>query len=365
LVKNIAKAQETPATETTVHKKAAKTISDTALVALKPAAEISTSSIPIAEQAILTKVASPSEISTASDTSGVGVPAVAKPSTGLSLPAVENQVRKVIASGTKTSVTENSTAALDGSDSAAPLKTDASSQKIPVVATPDRSEGDTKQQAMREPGVVLPLHAAGIVTTAAVSGDSFEGSAVIKQAVGDAGFHSAGLPIVSREQEGTGVATQSVDGAPRMLSSTPTSLEVGIQNGTHGWLKVRAEMTDGGAVNASVSATSFAGQEMLHRELPALTAYLQEEKVLVNAVIVHSTPAAGTDARSSSGMESAGGQTPQRSNEGEQQHQGLRKTTLNGSDETVSYGRWHGVDEDGSLPLAAYVNGGTWLSVRA
>jgi hypothetical protein len=31
----------------------------------------------------------------------------------------------------------------------------------------------------------------------------------------------------------------------------------------------------------------------------------------------------------------------------------------------MSYGRWHGVDEDGSLPLAAYVNGGTWLSVRA
>jgi hypothetical protein len=363
-LKNIAKAQEKPATEIIVQKKIGRTVSDTT-VALKPAVEISTSnSIPVAEQAIVTKTASPGEISKASDTSGVLVSAVTMPSAGLPLPAVDNQVRKVIPSGTKSSVPENSTAALEGSDSDAPLKTDASSQKIPVVATPDRSEGDTKQQAVRESGVV-PLHPAGIATTAVVSGGSFGGSAVIKQAVGDAGFHSAGSPTGFREQEGAGVAAQSVDGAPRMLSSTPTSLEVGIQNGTHGWLKVRAEMTDGGAVNASVSATSSVGQEMLHRELPALTAYLQEEKVTVNAVIVHSTPAAGTDARSSSGMGSASGQTPQRSNEGEQQHQSIRKTTLNGIGETVSYGRWHGVDEDGSLPLAAYVNGGTWLSVRA
>jgi hypothetical protein len=150
-----------------------------------------------------------------------------------------------------------------------------------------------------------------------------------------------------------------------MLAATPTSLEVGIQNGTHGWLKVRAEMTDGGVVNASVSAASSAGQEMLHRELPALTAYLQEEKVAVNAVIVHAPSAAGMDARSSSGTDGAGGQTPQRSNEGEQQHQSLRKTTLNVSEETIPYRSLHGVDEDGSLPLAAYVNGGSWLSVRA
>jgi hypothetical protein len=118
-------------------------------------------------------------------------------------------------------------------------------------------------------------------------------------------------------------------------------------------------------VNASVSAASSAGQEMLHRELPALTAYLQEEKVAVNAISVHASLAGGTDARGSSGTESTGGQTPQRSNEGEQQHQSLRKTTLNGPDETTTYGSLQGVVEDGSLPLAAYVNGGSWLSVRA
>ena len=150
-----------------------------------------------------------------------------------------------------------------------------------------------------------------------------------------------------------------------MLSATPTSLEVGIQNGTQGWLRVRAEMTDGGVVNASVSTTSPAGQEMLHRELPALNAYLQEEKVAVNAVIIHAPSAAGADARSSSGTDGAGGQTPQRSDEGGGQDQNLRKAALNGSDETLTYHSPFGADEDGSLPLAAYANGGNWLSVRA
>ena len=128
-----------------------------------------------------------------------------------------------------------------------------------------------------------------------------------------------------------------------MLTATPTSLEVGIQNGTHGWLKVRAEMADGGVVNASVSAASSAGQEMLHRELPALTAYLQEEKVAVNAVIVHAPLAAEMTARNSTGMADAGGQEPQRSDGGKGERQNPAEPGVNGpgvheSDEMKTYG---------------------------
>ena len=85
----------------------------------------------------------------------------------------------------------------------------------------------------------------------------------------------------------------------------------------------------------------------------------------MNAVVVHAPSAAGAEARSSSGMDGAGGQTPQRNNEGEEQHQNVGKAALSGSDETVTYRSLHGVDEDGSLPLAAYASGGSWLSVRA
>jgi len=151
-----------------------------------------------------------------------------------------------------------------------------------------------------------------------------------------------------------------------MLLATPTELEVGIQDGTHGWLKVRAEMAEGrGVVNASVSAASSAGQEMLHRELPALTAYLLEEKVSVNAVIVHGPSAIAAESRRAAGMDGAGGQTPQRNNEGEEQQQNVRKTTLIGTGEAAAYRSLHGVDQDGSIPLAAYASGGSWLSVRA
>jgi hypothetical protein len=150
-----------------------------------------------------------------------------------------------------------------------------------------------------------------------------------------------------------------------MLTATPTALEVGIQNGTHGWLRVRAEMADGGVVNASVSAASSAGQEMLHRELPALTAYLQGEKVAVNAIVVHTPLAAGNDPRSSIGMDGAGGQTQQRGDEGGEQQQHVGKQALDGSDGTRTYQSLHGVDEDGPSSLVTYASGGSWLSVRA
>lgn len=87
-----------------------------------------------------------------------------------------------------------------------------------------------------------------------------------------------------------------------MLATTTKTLEVGVVNGPNGWLKIRAEM-DEGVVTASLSARSIAGQEMLHRELPSLTTYLQEERVSVHAVVVEraaassvmtSEPRAGT-----------------------------------------------------------------------
>jgi hypothetical protein len=356
--KKTAKTQESSATQKTVQKTVGKIV-DAIAVEPKPVIGVLTeSAIPVVGQVAPT-VALQDEISKATAAFSDAVSSVTKPSTGISPIAVDGQVHKEIASGAKASVTDTAMMVIAGSDPVASPKTDMSQEKMPAVAIPRGNDGENKPQTARESGTAL-LHSVGIVPTAVVSGNTPE-LAATKLPVGDAGAHTAGLSAGSREQDGAGVGAQSMDGAPRTLASTPTSLEVGIQNGTHGWLKVRAEMTDGGVVNASVSAASPAGQEMLHRELPALTAYLQEEKVAVNSVIVH----AGTDARSSSGTDGAGGQTPQRSNGGEEQHQNLKKATVNGSGETTTYRSLHGVDEDGSLPLAAYASGGSWLSVRA
>jgi hypothetical protein len=154
-----------------------------------------------------------------------------------------------------------------------------------------------------------------------------------------------------------------------MVSATPTSLEVGVANGNHGWLKIRAELTDGGAVNASVSAASSAGQEMLHRELPSLTAYLQSERLGVNTVVVHAT-AATTEAKDFSGAMSGDqhGPTQQGSSQSGDARQGLTATASDLVDEPVSFTGLEGADA-GALSSAMYGEGGSggggWLSVRA
>jgi hypothetical protein len=361
--KKTAKTQERAATPKIVQKTIGNGVN---AIAVEPKAAMGSSAesaIPVAVQAAAPTVALQAETSKTTDVFSKTVSAVTKPSTGVS-PTVDVQIRKEAAPGSKPSVTGIEMTVTAGSDPVAAPKAGVSQEKIAAVTVLGGSEGENKPQTAPASGAAL-LHSVGIVPTSVVAGNITGEVAATKPLPGDAGAHTAVLPTGSSEQGGSSVVAPSMDGAPRMLTATPTSLEVGIQNGTQGWLKVRAEMTDGGVVNASVSAATSAGQEMLHRELPGLTAYLQEEKVAVNAVIVHAPSAAGADARSSSGTDGAGGQTPQRSNEGEQQHQSLRKTTLNGSEETMTYRNLHGVDEDGSLPLAAYANGGSWLSVRA
>jgi hypothetical protein len=81
-------------------------------------------------------------------------------------------------------------------------------------------------------------------------------------------------------------ATESLGVVPpalghTMLNASPTMLEVGVPGGSHGWLKIRAEIGEGGSVQASLSATTPAGRETLHRELPEMTAFLASEQLSV------------------------------------------------------------------------------------
>ena len=361
--KKTAKTQESAATPKMMQKPNGNATSTTGVEQKAVVGSSAETAIPVAMQTAGPTVALQAETSRTTELLSNAVAAVTKPSTGVSSPTGVAQVHKEAARGAKANVTDTEIAVTAGIDPVASPKAGASLEKIAAGTVLGGREGENKPQTAPASGAAS-LHTVGIVPTSVVGGNT-AGEVAATKPPGDTGGHAAVLPTVSREPGESGVVAASIDGAPRMLTATPTSLEVGIQSGTHGWLKVRAEMTDGGVVNASVSAASSAGQEMLHRELPGLTAYLQQEKVAVNAVVVHGSSAAGADARSSSGTDSAGGQTPQRSSEGEQQHQSLGKATLNSSEETMAYGSLHGVDEDGSLPLAAYANGGTWLSVRA
>ena len=106
---------------------------------------------------------------------------------------------------------------------------------------------------------------------------------------------------------------------------------------------------------------------MLHRELPALTAYLQQEKVAVNTVVIHTPTAASAEFRGS-GTETNGGgnnQAQQSSDEKGQQQQNIGKMGSDRVDETTGQLSWDGTGEDATLSPVTYAGGGSWLSVRA
>jgi hypothetical protein len=305
-----------------------------------------------------------------SDKSGAGAgsaPVAASLSFGvtpLSTPS-DDSSNKNLVHGVKISVSDRDTPVTAPGDPSAPAKPDAKAETLQAIAANAGGDSDTKTRLSGE-SPVATIHAppAGADPTADVATAVVSG--LTKLPGGGGSASTASFSNGLREQDGSGSVARSTEPMPRTLSATPTALEVGIPDGTHGWLKVRAEITDGGVVNASVSAASPASQEMLHRELPSLTAYLQSEKVAVNTVVVHPTVSSGAESRGTRvGAESGGSeQTPRQSNEGTQQ-QGSVRTAAEVAEDVTSYQGLHGVDEDGMLPLATYGSGGSWLSVRA
>ncbi|HTH52945.1 MAG TPA: hypothetical protein VL495_03275 [Edaphobacter sp.] len=152
---------------------------------------------------------------------------------------------------------------------------------------------------------------------------------------------------------------------PASIAATPTSLEVGVSGGTHGWLKVRAELAGDGLVHASVSASSQGGTEMLRRELPALTSYLHQEQVGVSSVAVHAPSSTMNLSDMSSGggphREAGGsGADSQRGGAGQESASALDRTEES-FQRTIPENR----DEAGWSSSIGYAGAGGWLSVRA
>jgi hypothetical protein len=333
----------------------------------KLSVESSTASvIPVTGQAVTTSAAPLSEIDKTTVEMSGPISAVPKMPTGVSAAAVDGSVREESTHGIKPSVADRQTPVASGDEQGEIEKHAAGPEKMAAVTILQLRNGEDKMQNAIEPtaAVVHSMSGGTEVSSsiAVVAPGHTVGDLTAIKPVSDAGAHSAGLPIESRDRDGSGTGAVSADGMSQMITATPTTLEVGIPNGTHGWLNVRAEMADGG-INASVSAATSAGQEMLHRELPSLTAYLQQEKVAVNTVVIHTVAPETLESRgSTTGMDgSSGGQTPQKNNEGGEQLRNGGRATASRADEIV---RYQETGEDGLLRLATYA-GGSWLSVRA
>jgi hypothetical protein len=191
--------------------------------------------------------------------------------------------------------------------------------------------------------------------------------AEMKIQLGGVNAHAANLQAGPGEDEGSNAVAAEVTIMHRTLLTSPSALEVGLPNGTQGWLKIRAEMTGGGLVNASLSSGTSAGQEMLRRELPALTAYLQQERVVVNDVTVHASVASAPESQLAGGTNREGSRQAHQ-NEGQDGEEAAQRTinTVSGRAENVmAHTSLNVVGEDGlSLPMTS-LGGGGWLSVRA
>ena len=65
-----------------------------------------------------------------------------------------------------------------------------------------------------------------------------------------------------------------------------TQLDVGVLDGTHGWLRIRAELGPGGDVIASLTASALA-HDSLRATLPEMVKYLGAEAISVTDLSVH------------------------------------------------------------------------------
>ena len=243
-----------------------------------------------------------------------------------------------------------------------PTSQKAASDAVKNAAHPFASGTATGTREQAEAAAVSPPYPDGSIAGAA-AGVTAAAHALTSKPQLEVSASSAGA-MQTGTSTGPGVPGGHVDAAPRTLMASPTALEVGVPNGTHGWLKIRAEMTSGGMVDASLSTSSSSGQEMLHRELPSLTTYLQNEHVAVNTVVIQPAATAGADFRGlAGGMNGDGrGQSSAQGGESRQQTAG---TVLNHSESAKSYVSVPGIGGDDLLSPASYVGGGGWLSVRA
>ena len=167
--------------------------------------------------------------------------------------------------------TQEETPAASALDVSAPGAVPHDVQSVPAIAASSGLALATAAPVTVHPGVAsgLSVHADGSGAVAARASGS-----------GGIGSASAGSLAVSSTTSASPISEPH-----QTLLATPTALEVGVQSGTQGWLRIRAEVGDQGQVTASLAAASTGGRELLHSQIPALNAFLHSEQIAVSATV--------------------------------------------------------------------------------
>ena len=116
-------------------------------------------------------------------------------------------------------------------------------------------------------------------------------------------------------------------------------LEVGMESGSNGWLKGACGVGQRRRCLGLAHRNSGNAAEALHKDLPALTAYLKEQALTVNSLVIHRADLAGLaqDGVSTNQQDSFG------RSEGKEAQQGERNRELKGGSESTQ-------SESGYLP---------------
>jgi hypothetical protein len=146
----------------------------------------------------------------------------------------------------------------------------------------------------------------------------------------------------------------------QIVAAGPSHLDVGVFDGTHGWLRIRAELDTGGSVNAALTASASA-HSSLKSALPEMVSYLSSEAVGVSKIAVHRFDAANSTTAGTSEEGGAGvahGSHSGRDSEARKPHVGKMETANSPSEATMMIGApW-------SPGFLAGMTGG-WLNVCA
>jgi hypothetical protein len=152
---------------------------------------------------------------------------------------------------------------------------------------------------------------------------------------------------------------------PQTLVATPNVVEIGVATGTHGWLRIRAELQpESGQVSAAVIAISSMSVDALHRQLPSIAAYLASEQVNVGSLVV-SRASASPAANDSASSDTAAGTPQQQRQDGGSQRQSNFSTSPSFAQE------WQDAEPSGAMNAVSAIGasfgsgGGGWLNVIA
>jgi hypothetical protein len=325
---------------------------------------------------------------------------IARNSQSPTIPAADDS-GVVIAAPTANVVVQN--VATDSAKQITAASSAATASSAPtVVATEDKSaKGKTSQTAStagpETASTISFADAAAVASVSAVSGGIAAGSlsplgGVIATTAAQSGVgqmagtsfvpaHTAQSQGVNPLPSSTVAHTVQVGGAgaiatPGQTSSPgdltlstydtgkPNQLEVGLQSDGFGWLKVRAELTGNGEVNAYLRGSSTDSTGLLQMQAPKIEAYLGTQDVAVHSVQVETarTHAPATGLGGDGGVAADSGASQQqngRSNRspaaGAEAH-----TSVDAIDEEAMPARM--VISQNSIVMKGT---GNWLSVRA